>query len=170
MDKKDDSHHNNKKHDDNKRNRVVKVSATVAAIIERDGRFLVVEESDKQDGRRVLNQPAGHVEPGESLIAAAIREVAEEAGLPFTPDAVVGVYRLTARNGRDYLRICFAGTVPPEAVAQPCDGDIHACHWLTLPEIIAFGPRSSLVLQCIQDYQAGQRLPLTAFSVYKSDD
>ena len=144
----------------------MKVAATVAAII---GRFLVVEESDKQDGRRVLNQPAGHVEPGESLIAACIREVAEEAGLLFTPEYVVGVYRLTARNGRDYLRICFAGSVPVDAIAVPCDGDIHACHWLTLPEIAEFGPRSSLVLQCIQDYQAGQRLALTAFSVFKRD-
>lgn len=147
----------------------MKVAATVAAIIEREGRFLVVEESDKQDGRRVLNQPAGHVEPGESLIAAIIREVAEEAGLPFFPDAVVGVYRLTARNGRDYLRICFTGSVPAEAMARPCDADIHACHWLTLPEIVEFGPRSSLVLQCFQDYQAGQRLPLQAFSVFKRD-
>lgn len=148
---------------------IMKVATTVAAIIERDGRFLVVEESDKRDGRRVLNQPAGHVEPGESLIEAAIREVAEEAGLPFVPDAVVGVYRLTARNGRDYLRVCFTGSVPAETVARPCDADIHACHWLTLPEIQAFGPRSSLVLQCFQDYQAGQRLPLQAFSVFKRD-
>lgn len=147
----------------------MKVAATVAAIIERDGRFLVVEESDKQDGRRVLNQPAGHVEPGESLIAAVIREVAEEAGLPFTPDAVVGVYRLTARNGRDYLRICFAGSVPAEVAATPCDPDIHACHWLSLAEIEAFGPRSSLVLYCFRDYLAGQRLPLQAFSVFQQD-
>ncbi len=147
----------------------MKVAATVAAIIERDGRFLVVEESDKEDGRRVLNQPAGHVEPGEGLIEAAIREVAEEAGLAFSPEAVVGVYRLTARNGRDYLRICFAGSVPAAAVARPCDSDIHACHWFTLAEIAEFGPRSPLVLQCFQDYLAGQRLPLAAFSVFKQD-
>lgn len=147
----------------------MKVAATVAAIIERNGRFLVVEESDKSDGRRVLNQPAGHVEPGESLLEAVIREVAEEAGLAFVPDAVVGVYRLTARNGHDYLRVCFSGTVPSDVVATPQDADIHACHWLTLAEIAAAGPRSSLVLRCFDDYLAGQRLPLTAFAVCLRD-
>ena len=147
----------------------MKVAATVAAIIERNGRFLVVEESDKLHSHRVLNQPAGHVEPGEDLITAVIREVAEEAGLTFSPQAVVGVYRLNARNGRDCLRICFTGSVPADADARPCDADIHACHWLTLAEITSFGPRSSLVLQCFDDYLAGQRLPLAAFSIMMRD-
>ena len=125
-----------------------KPNVTVAAIIERDGRFLLVEE-DTADGLR-LNNPAGHLDPGESPIEACVREVLEETAHDFAPAALVGVYlnRFTrTRTGHDitYLRFAFAGTV-----------------WMTLDELHASAARhrSPLVLQCIQDYLAGQRAPL----------
>ncbi len=133
---------------------------TVAAIIERDGRFLVVEETDGVHPERVLNQPAGHVDPGETMLEAVVRETWEETGLAFTPTAFLGIYHLKARNGRDYLRAAFTGTVPPDEVAVPHDSDILACHWLTREEI-ALRPRSSVVLACLDAYLAGVRYPLS---------
>ncbi len=133
---------------------------TVAAIIEREGRFLVVEERDDRDGHRVINQPAGHVEPGESLLDAVRREVREETGLAFTPEALVGLYPLRAANGKDYFRVCFTGTVPLEAVARPEDPDILRCHWLTRDELAAASLRSGWVLRCLDDALAGRRFPL----------
>ena len=133
---------------------------TVAAIIERDGRFLVVEETDGVHPERVFNQPAGHQDPGETMLEAVVRETREETGLPFTPEAFLGIYHLKAKNGRDYLRAAFTGTVP--AGLKPCPEDpvILACHWLTREEI-ALRPRSSVVLMCIDDYLAGVRHPLS---------
>lgn len=133
---------------------------TVAAIIEREGRFLVVEETDGVSPERVLNQPAGHVDPGESVLAAVVRETREETGLDFTPEALVGIYPLRAANGRDYFRLCFTGTVPVDAEAAPEDPDILACHWRTRAELAAAPLRSSLVLTCLDDAQAGRRFPL----------
>ncbi len=145
-------------------------SLTVAAVIERQGRFLVVEERD-WEGPQVLNQPAGHVEPGEPLLDAVVRETWEETGLAFTPECLVGVYQLRAANGADYVRVCFAGTVPEGAVARPMDVEILACHWLGREEIAARPRRSGLVLACLDDYLGGQRLPLSAaarFSVERA--
>ena len=133
---------------------------TVAAIIERDGRFLFVEETDGVSPARVLNQPAGHVDPGESVLEAVVRETREETGLAFTPEALVGFYPLRAANGRDYFRVCIAGTVPPGGVAAPEDPDILACHWLTRSDLEAAALRSGLVRQCLDDHLAGRRLPL----------
>ena len=142
---------------------------TVAAIVERDGRFLVVEETDGVNPERVLNQPAGHVDPGEPILEAVVRETLEETGTAFTPEWVIGVYQLRARNGRDYCRVCFSGRVPPDAVVTPREGEILACHWLTRDEIAAGRPRSSLVLKCLDDYLAGRRLPLSAVDTLKDD-
>lgn len=142
-------------------------SLTVAAIIERNGRFLFVEERDG-GGPRVLNQPAGHVEEGEALLDAVTREVREEAGLTFTPESLVGVYALRAANGKDYLRVCFAGTAG-EGEARPQDADILACHWLTRDEMEARALRSGLVRRCLEDYLKGQRLPLEAASVFMAE-
>jgi phosphatase NudJ len=133
---------------------------TVAAIIERQGRFLVVEEPDKVTGLPVINQPAGHVDPGESVLVAVRREVREETGLDFTPEAIVGLYPLKAANGSDYFRICFTGTVHEEAVAVPEDPDILRCHWLTREELAAASLRSGWVLRCLDDALAGRRFPL----------
>jgi len=133
---------------------------TVAAIIERNGRFLVVEETDGSP-ERVLNQPAGHVEPGEGLLDAVCREVREETGLAFTPDAVVGIYQLRARNGKDYCRICFRGTVPDGAQAVPEDPEILGCRWLSREELASAPLRSGLVLRCLDDARAGAAFPLS---------
>ncbi len=133
---------------------------TVAAVIEREGRFLIVEEPDKVTGRPVINQPAGHVEPGESLHDAVRREVREETGLPFTPEAIVGIYPLKAANGADYLRVCYRGTVPAGLEAVPEDADILRCHWLTRAELAGAALRSGWVLTCLDDALAGKRFPL----------
>lgn len=133
---------------------------TVAAVIERRGRFLVVEELDKVTGLPVINQPAGHVEPGESVLDAVRREVREETGVTFTPEAIVGLYPLKAANGSDYFRVCFTGTVPETAVAAPEDPGILRCHWLAREELAAASLRSGWVLRCLDDALAGRRFPL----------
>ncbi len=141
---------------------------TVAAIIERNGRFLMVEETDGVHPERVFNQPAGHLDPDETLLEAVVRETLEETGLPFTPQAFLGVYHLKARNGRDYLRAAFIGTVPEGLEPRPQDSVILACRWLTREEI-ASRPRSSAVLACIDDFLAGTRYPLSAVAHSLSD-
>ncbi len=133
---------------------------TVAAVIEREGRFLFVEEPDKVTGLPVINQPAGHVEPGESPLDAVRREVREETGLAFTPSAIVGLYPLKAANGSDYFRICYTGTVPDGLEAVPEDADILRCHWLSREELGAAALRSGWVLRCLDDALAGRRFPL----------
>lgn len=136
---------------------------TVAAIIEREGRYLVVEETDGSP-ERVFNQPAGHVEPGESILDAVRREVREETGLAFTPEALVGIYQLRARNGKDYCRICFRGTVPASAEAAPEDPEILGCRWLSREELATAPLRSGLVLRCVDDARAGLAYPLSLVS------
>ena len=143
-----------------------KPNVTVAAIIERDGRFLLVEE-DTADGLR-LNTPAGHLDPGESPIEACVREVLEETAHDFEPSALVGVYlnRFTrTRTGDDitYLRFAFAGTVGTHHEWRALDEGIVRTLWMTLDELRASAARhrSPLVLQSIQDYLAGQRAPLS---------
>lgn len=142
---------------------------TVAAIIERDGRFLFVEEEDPGHPAPVLNQPAGHVDPGEGILEAAVRETLEETGLAFTPTHLVGIYALQARNGADYCRICLGGTVPAGGTAVPGEGEILACHWLTRAEAAARPRRSSVVLACLDDHLAGRRLPLEAIAAVHRD-
>jgi phosphatase NudJ len=144
-----------------------KPNVTVAAIIEQEGRFLLVEE-DTADGLR-LNNPAGHLDPGESPLQACVREVLEETAHDFHPEALVGVYlnRFTrTRTGDDitYLRFAFTGSVGPQHDWRALDDGIVRTLWLTLPEIRACAERhrSPLVLQTIEDYLAGQRLPLSA--------
>ena len=135
---------------------------TVAAVIERRGRYLFVEETGGLHSGRVLNQPAGHVEPGEGLVEAVIREVREETGLPFTPEALVGIYPLQARNGKDYCRVCFTGTVPDHLEPRPEDPEILGTRWLTPGELEGGPLRSALVRRCVDDARAGRRLPLEA--------
>ena len=143
-------------------------SLTVAAIIERQGRFLFVEETDGVHPERVYNQPAGHVDPGESLREAVVRETREETGLDFTPEAFVGIYLIRAANGRDYARVCLAGSVPEGLDPAPEDPVILGCAWLTRAEA-ALRPRSSAVLACLDDYLGGRRLPLACVETFLAD-
>lgn len=139
-------------------------SVTVAAVIERDGKFLLVEEL--QDGRRALNQPAGHLDPEETLIDACAREVLEETAHRFVPSALVGIYRWYYQPADvTFLRFCFSGNVLGVA-DSPLDREILALHWLTLKEIKSRAAmhRSPLVQQCLDDYLAGCNFPLTVLS------
>lgn len=141
-----------------------KPAATVAAVMERDGRFLLVEE--RIDGRRVLNQPAGHLDPGESLIAACRREVLEETAHRFEPTALVGIYRWHyAAKDVTFLRFCFAGRIEGTA-ERPLDKEIVRLHWLTPAELEArkADHRSPLVQKCVQDFVAGRRFALDILS------
>jgi 8-oxo-dGTP pyrophosphatase MutT (NUDIX family) len=143
---------------------VWKPSVTVAAVIERDGKFLFVEEDI--DGRRVLNQPAGHLDPGESLAEACAREVLEETAHRFTPESLVGVYRWHyAPKDVTFLRFCFAGRVG-KAEDRPLDHPVVAVHWLALDELKARRAmhRSPLVQKCVEDRLAGRAWPLELFS------
>ena len=140
-------------------------SVTVAAVIERGGRFLFVEE--RIDGRLVLNQPAGHLDAGESLVAACRREVLEETAHRFEPRALVGVYRWHyAAKDVTFLRFCFAGEAGAFHKDRKLDKEIVALHWLTLDELKArkSDHRSPLVQKCVEDYLAGARYPLDVLS------
>ena len=135
---------------------------TVAAVAARDRRFLTVEE--EVDGRRVYNQPAGHWEPGESLVEAVVRETREETALRFVPQALVGVYQWTRPGGETFLRFCFCGRVEGGGEA-PLDPDIRAVHWLSRAQLAARPLRSPMVLRCLDDYLAGRRCPLDRLQV-----
>jgi phosphatase NudJ len=142
-----------------------KPSVTVAAVIERDGRYLMVEEMTPEGLR--LNQPAGHLEPGESLRAAVAREALEETAHPFVPEALVGVY--LARFTRDgdeitYLRFAFCGAAGAPEPGRALDAPVVRALWLTADEIRARQAehRSALVMRCVDDHRAGVRYPLDA--------
>lgn len=140
-------------------------SVTVAAVIEQAGRFLLVEELIQ--GRRVLNQPAGHLDPGESLIEACAREALEETAHRFVPDALVGIYRwVHAPTDVTFLRFAFCGRLEGSEPGRTLDPPVLAVHWLTPGEIAARAGvhRSPLVQQCVEDYLAGKRFPLEVLS------
>ncbi|MCD6042916.1 MAG: 7,8-dihydro-8-oxoguanine-triphosphatase [Burkholderiales bacterium] len=141
-----------------------KPSVTVAAVIERGGRFLLVEEIS--EGRHVLNQPAGHLDPGESLVEACRREVMEETAHHFDPTGLVGIYRWRYEpKDVTFLRFCFSGTAGG-SVDRPLDKEIVALHWLSREELARRHAehRSPLVQKCVDDFLAGRRYPLEVFS------
>jgi 8-oxo-dGTP pyrophosphatase MutT (NUDIX family) len=149
-----------------------KPSVTVAAIIERDGRFLLIEEETSEGVR--LNQPAGHLDPLETLEQAVIREVMEETAHDFTPHALVGMYMsryCSKRRGTDvtYLRFTFCGEAGKQ-YEQPLDHGIIRTLWMTREEMAACQERhrSPLMLQCVDDYLAGQRAPLGLLHTHAS--
>jgi len=144
---------------------VWKPSVTVAAVIERDGRFLFVEE--EADGRRVLNQPAGHLDPGESLVAACVRETLEETAHRFAPEALVGVYRWRyPAKDVTFLRFAFRGRIEGIEQGRALDSEIVALHWLTHAELAARSAehRSPLVQRCVEDFIAGRQFALEVLS------
>ena len=134
---------------------------TVAAVIERDERFLMVEE--EIEGRVVFNQPAGHLERGETLIEAARREVLEETAWHFHPESVVGLYLYAPpASERSYLRVCFRGRCGDHEPARQLDKEILRAPWLSRGDLLAQRDRlrTPLVLRCIDDYRAGHSYPL----------
>jgi 8-oxo-dGTP pyrophosphatase MutT (NUDIX family) len=142
-----------------------KPSVTVAAIIERDGRFLLVEEHTPEGLR--LNNPAGHLDPGESPAEACAREALEETAMQFTPTGIVGIYLSRfqrAATGEDvtYLRFGFRGRLGPQETGRALDHGIVRTVWLTPAEIRASAHRhrSPLVLRCMEDFLAGHDHPL----------
>jgi 8-oxo-dGTP pyrophosphatase MutT (NUDIX family) len=144
---------------------VWKPDVTVAAVAERHGRFLLVEE--RASGRIVVNQPAGHLEDGESLVEAVVRETLEETAWGFRPEAVVGVYLWRpAPQGRSFLRVTFSGELLTHDPSRRLDRGIIRTRWLGRSELLAPGVRlrSPLVLQCVDDYLAGVRHPLSLIS------
>jgi ADP-ribose pyrophosphatase YjhB (NUDIX family) len=135
---------------------------TVAAVIENNQQFLVVEELI--NGKLTLNQPAGHLEHGESLIEAVIRETREETAWQFIPSALVGIYRWIHPQTQDtFLRFCFTGNLGEHDAKQALDKDIERCFWLSKEQLFtkADKMRSPLVLDCFKDYLDGQRYPLS---------
>jgi 8-oxo-dGTP pyrophosphatase MutT (NUDIX family) len=140
---------------------------TVATIVVRDGRLLCVEE--RADNRLVINQPAGHLEPDESLLQAAVRETREETGWIVRPTHCIGAYQWKAparpneRDGRHYLRFAFAADAVEEIPGHQLDEGIVRALWLTPEELQAQAPRhrSPLVWRTVADYLGGNRHPLS---------
>lgn len=140
---------------------VWKPHSTVAAIIERQGLFLMVEENC--EGAVVYNQPAGHLDPDESLIDAAIRETREETAWQFQPEAITGIYRWQQPDtNRTFIRFAFCGQCSDHRPEQTLDKGIIRAVWMSRDELVANSEklRSPMVLQCIDDYLGGQRYPL----------
>jgi len=149
-----------------------KPSVTVAAIIERDGKFLLVEE-ETSDGIR-FNQPAGHLDPNESLIDAVSRETLEETSFDFTPEALIGMYmsRYVSSSTQEevtYLRFAFTGSLGAQH-DQPLDEGIIRTVWMSRDELLAcrVAHRSPLVLHCVDDYLQGKRSPLSLIYTHPS--
>lgn len=139
-----------------------KPHVTVAAVVQRDGKFLLVEE--ETEAGLAFNQPAGHLEAGESLVDAVIRETLEETAYHFKPTHLVGVYNWTHPTKADatYLRFAFGGELRGYEAGRPLDDGIVAARWLTLDEVKATQARhrSPLILRCFEDMLAGRRAPL----------
>lgn len=143
---------------------------TVAAVVERDGYFLIVEE--RINGHLVLNQPAGHLEDRETLIAAVVRETREETAWRLTPQALIGTYLWrNPANGRTILRFTFCGTVDDHHPGQPLDTGIVRTHWLSHEQLVRQRARlrSPLVLRCLDDYLGGVRQALESVATLEME-
>ncbi len=143
-------------------------NTVVACILERDGRFLLVEEMAQ--GRAVYNQPAGHLDPGETLLQAARRETLEESAWHVEPEGLVGIYLIEPVDaGVTFVRFCFHGRLIRHDPTLSLDKEIIRTVWLSRDELAAEPNkhRSPLVLRCIDDYLAGQRYPLTIINDFR---
>ena len=146
---------------------VWKPNVTVAAVIEQEGKFLLVEEETSEGVR--FNQPAGHLEPDESLIQAVIRETLEETAYHFKPEWLLGVYRWHhPHKAITYLRFAFTGSLTGHDTGRPLDKGIIRAAWLPVNEIRtdARQHRSPLVLRCVEDFLADKRYPLDILTHY----
>lgn len=144
-----------------------KPNATVASVIEREGQFLMVKELS--NNTVVYNQPAGHLDEGESIIAATARETLEETAWEFVPEALVGIYRWSHhQTGLTFLRFAFCGAIGAHHAQRRLDDGILDAVWLSYAQIQQYAMqgllRSPLVLRCIDDYLAGIRYPLSIFT------
>ena len=136
-------------------------AVTVATLVVRDGAFLVVEEITRAGLR--FNQPAGHLEPGETLVDAAVRETLEETGHRVCVTALVGIYRWQSPDsGAAFVRFAYAAEVVGHEAGRALDDGIVRVHWLDYAAIKACRERhrSPLVQRCVDDYRAGRRYPL----------
>ena len=149
-----------------------KPHVTVAAIIEKNGRFLLIEENVA--GHIVINQPAGHLDEGESLVTAVIRETREETAYLFKPEAITGIYRWQHPENHDtYLRVAYCGNTVEHDPDAKLDSGIIKTIWLTREALLKqdIPLRNAMVLQCIDDYLAGTRYPLELIhDLLPSDD
>ena len=139
-----------------------KPNTTVAAVVTYQNKFLLVEELEH--GNTVYNQPAGHLESDENLVTAISRELKEETGLTLQPGYLCGIYYYyRASLNLYYLRFCFVIELDSMLATKPEDDDIIACHWLTLAQVKEKSAqlRSPLVLECIEDYLSGKKIPLS---------
>lgn len=141
---------------------------TVACIAVRDGKYLMVRETDQ--GVSVLNQPAGHVEQGESLESAVIRETLEETGWEFEPCYLSGIYHFVAANGETYIRFTFFGELVRHRPGVKLDPAIEGIEWIARSELQngELNLRNDVVVKCICDYEAGNRLPPNSVQQLKS--
>lgn len=138
----------------------IRPELTVAAIIEQDGRFMFIEE--RVGGCLVINQPAGHVEPGETLLQAVCRETLEETAWTFLPEAMVGIYLWSRGAGQpSFLRVAYSGHCSDHDKHRVLDTGIERVLWLSRDELLARTPqlRSPMVLRAVDDYLAGIRYP-----------
>ncbi|HTN95093.1 MAG TPA: NUDIX hydrolase [Gallionella sp.] len=147
---------------------VWKPNVTVAAVIERDGRFLLVEEETSQGVR--FNQPAGHLEADESILEAVKREVLEESAYHFVPQHLLGIYRWhSGDSNTTYFRFSFTGRITGQDPDRLLDDGILQALWMTPDEIRASQPRhrSPLILRCVDDYLDNKRYPLDLLVHYE---
>ena len=145
-----------------------RIHLTVATVIEHQGKFLLVREI--RDGREVFNQPAGHVEPGETPLEAAERETFEETAWHIKPTAVISFTTYTAaQNGVTYYRVALAAKPLELDPAAQLDPDIEEAVWLNYEEILqkAYQLRSPMVLEAINDYRSGQLYPLDILKTHR---
>lgn len=144
-------------------------NVTVAAIIEHNSKFIMV--SDKTINGIKLNQPAGHLDPNETLIDAVIRETKEETGLDFIPEKLVGIYTMPANENITYIRFCFKGRLKDYTqTPTPSENDLDVIEakWYSYNEITNFKDqhRSIVVLECFNDYIAGREYPLEIITTF----
>lgn len=147
-----------------------KPNATVAVIIENEGKFLFVEEFSND--QLVINNPAGHIEANEGILEALVRETLEETGYRVEPQNLVGFYTYTApHNGTTYYRFCFSASIIEKIENATIDPDIENILWLTLNEIkqAKSRHRSPLLMRCLNDYLSGKRYPLDLIYEHPTD-